>query len=83
MDILKTALMEMCRKKKKSFFYPDLIIQEMYPEDWTHFYPELALLIASLLQGSTIELEGQPSEDLFKDIVNRTIKIRCLGKPKS
>ncbi|SIN75585.1 hypothetical protein SAMN05444394_1513 [Algoriphagus halophilus] len=83
MDILKTALLEMCRKKKRSFFYPDLIIQEMYPEDWRHFYPELVLLIESLLQKSTIELEGPRSSDLYQDIVNRTIKIRCLGKPKS
>lgn len=83
MDILKTALLEMCRKKKRSFFYPDLIIQEMYPEDWRHFYPELVSLIRSLLQKSSIELEGQGSEDLYQDIVNRAIKIRCLGKPKS
>lgn len=83
MDILKTALLEMCRKKKRSFFYPDLILQEMFPEDWKHFYPELTSLIKSLHQGREIELDQAPSDDLFSDIINRTIKIRCLGKPKS
>ena len=74
MEILETALLEMCRKRKKKFFYPEEIIREMYPEDWRHFLPELESLINNLSKKGKIEIEKSINE---KD----GFKIRCIAKP--
>lgn len=83
MDILETALLEMCRKRKKMFFYPEDIIREMYPIDWKHFLPDLEILIGSLLEKGKIEMEETPFENLSSNKGNERFKIRCLAKPKS
>ncbi len=83
MDILETALKEMCRKRKKEFFYPEDIIREMYPEDWMRFLPDLETLIKSLLDQGVIEIENSASEVQFSLHGNEGFKIRCLAKPKS
>jgi len=76
MNILETALLEMCRERKKEFFYPEDIIRQMYPEDWKHFLPELDSLIKYLLRIGQVEIQDSKIE-------NGRIKIRCLTKPKT
>lgn len=83
MDILRTALLEMCRKRKRKFFYPDEIIQEMYPEDWRMFFRELASLINSMSENEELEIEGIQENQMMQGIIDRTFKIRCSAKPKS
>jgi hypothetical protein len=83
MDILETALFEMCRKKKNKFFYPEDIIREMYPEAWKHFFPELKILVRNLYDKGEIEIDKTYSESYLSDIGKCTFKIRCLSKPKS
>lgn len=83
MDILETALLEMCRKRKKNFFNPEDIIREMFPEDWKHFLPELESLIKSLYIGGKIEIEESHEDSSISLNKNARFKIRCVAKPKS
>lgn len=81
MDILKTALLEMCRKRKRKFFYPDEILKEMYPEDWRMFFPELASLLNSMSENEELEFERIQENQMLQGIIDRTFKIRCTAKP--
>ncbi|WP_296702732.1 hypothetical protein [Algoriphagus sp.] len=83
MDILETALLEMCRKRKKIFFNAEDIIREMFPEDWEHFLPELESLIISFYKSGKIEIEDSPNENPVSIKMNRSLRIKCITKPKS
>ncbi|MEN2282006.1 hypothetical protein AAGF08_07685 [Algoriphagus sp. SE2] len=83
MDILQTALLEMCRKRRNIFFYPEDIIREMFPEDWRHFLPELESLINSLYKRGVIEVEETFNKSLISINEKNSVKIRCIAKPKS
>lgn len=81
MDILKTALLEMCRKNKKAFFYPEDILKIMFPEDWDQFLPELKSLLEELLQEGEVVLKSKDPKIQFSELGNYSIKIKCNTKP--
>ena len=81
MDILKTALLEMCRKNKKEFFYPEDILKIMYPEDWDKFLPDLKSLLEELLKKEEILLKSEDSKIQLSELGNYSIKIKCNTKP--
>lgn len=41
MDVLKTAILEMCRQKKNEDFCPSDVVKLMFPEDWEQFVEEV------------------------------------------
>jgi Protein of unknown function (DUF3253) len=41
MEVLRTAILEMCRQKKKDAFYPDEVLKLMFPQDWEQFLEEI------------------------------------------
>lgn len=41
MDVLKTAILEMCRQKKNQDFCPSEVVKLMFPEDWEQFVEEV------------------------------------------
>lgn len=41
MDVLKTAILEMCRQKKNEAFCPSEVLKLMFPEDWEQFIEEV------------------------------------------
>lgn len=48
MEVLKTAILEFCRRKKKKSFQSDEVIKAIYPQDWEHFRDELRLAALEL-----------------------------------
>ncbi|MBN3582116.1 hypothetical protein JYB64_06935 [Algoriphagus aestuarii] len=81
MDILKTALLEMCRKNKKRFFYPEEILKIMYPEDWNQFIPELEKVVNELLKKGEIELNQENPQMPISELGSYSFKIKCNSKP--
>lgn len=41
MEVLRTAILEMCRIKKNSAFCPSEVVKMMFPEDWEQFMEEI------------------------------------------
>ncbi|MFC3414651.1 DUF3253 domain-containing protein [Algoriphagus hitonicola] len=41
MDVLKTAILEMCRKRGEASFCPSEVVRQLYPEDWRNFMDEV------------------------------------------
>lgn len=41
MEVLKTAILEMCRQKKNQDFCPSEVVKLMFPEDWEQFNEEV------------------------------------------
>lgn len=41
MDILETAILEMCRKHQTDSFLPSEVVQTMYPIDWKYFMEDV------------------------------------------
>lgn len=41
MEVLRTAILEMWRQKKKNAFCPSEVVKRMYPEDWDQFLEEV------------------------------------------
>lgn len=71
MRILRTAILEMLRQKKTQPFFPQEVLQQMYPEDWIHFMPDILeemvemrkeRLISLVENHTEISLEAEPSK---------------------
>ncbi|WP_339864548.1 DUF3253 domain-containing protein [uncultured Algoriphagus sp.] len=41
MEVLRTAILDMLRRKKESIFSSSEVVKQMYPEDWDQFLPEI------------------------------------------
>ncbi len=41
MEVLRTAILEMCRQTKKGGFYPAEVLKLMFPQDWEQFLEEI------------------------------------------
>ncbi len=40
MEVLRTAILDFCRRRKSSFC-PSEVVRKIYPEDWRHFMPDI------------------------------------------
>ncbi|EAZ82857.1 hypothetical protein [Algoriphagus machipongonensis] len=79
MNILKTAILDMCRRNKNSFFPAVNVIRQMFPMDWKAFIPELQEVLISMHKDGELEMD----QTIDQGILTEDIKIRCLSKPKS
>ena len=41
MEVLRTAILDMLKRKKESIFSSSEVVKQMYPEDWDQFLPEI------------------------------------------
>ena len=41
MEVLRTAILEMCRQRKEEDFCPSQVVKTMFPEDWEQFLEEV------------------------------------------
>lgn len=41
MEVLRTAILDMLRRKNNSIFNSSEVVKQMYPEDWEQFLPEI------------------------------------------
>lgn len=41
MDVLRTAILDFCRRKKGVSFCPSEVVRQMFPEDWELFLEEI------------------------------------------
>lgn len=41
MDVLRTAILDFCRRRKGKPFSPSEVVRQMFPEDWELFLDEI------------------------------------------
>ncbi|MDF2158033.1 DUF3253 domain-containing protein [Algoriphagus sp. CAU 1675] len=66
MDILETAILEMCRKQKGKSFCPSEVVQQMFPEDWSLFMEDVLEAMMGLYRRDRI-LVTQNGEPVSRD----------------
>ncbi|WPR77118.1 hypothetical protein [Algoriphagus sp. NG3] len=65
MEVLRTAILEMLRRKKGKRFTSAEVVKQLYPEDWHHFLPEINEEVRILSDEGILRIEevtpGNPS----------------------
>jgi hypothetical protein len=80
MEVLRTAIFQLMHRKKKEGFMPAEVVQQLYPEDWELFLPDLYDTLIAMHQADLVDLiiEGKsvnPSPENFE-----MLKIQRPGK---
>jgi len=70
MEVLRTAILEMCRQKKNDPFCPSDVVKRMFPEDWEEFLEEVKSVAMELnREGSILILQNEkPIDPEFQPI---------------
>jgi hypothetical protein len=64
MEVLRTAILEMCRQKKNDPFCPSDVVKRMFPEDWEEFLEEVKSVAMELnREGSILILQNEKPID--------------------
>ncbi len=56
MEVLRTAIFELMRRRKGKGFFPAEVVQQLYPEDWEVFLPELYETLIAMHQSGLVDL---------------------------
>lgn len=62
MDVLRTAILDFCRRRENMPFSPAEVVRQMFPEDWELFMEEIREAMMQLYQEGLIlvTLDGIP-----------------------
>lgn len=82
MEVLRTAILVFCRRRKGVSFYPSEIVRQMYPEDWELFVDDLITEMDGMQKERLIELSQNGKLVRGDEIAEGPIIIFELGKPK-
>lgn len=41
MEVLRTAILDFVRRRKRKSFCPSEVVRQMFPEDWEQFMPDI------------------------------------------
>jgi predicted Zn-ribbon and HTH transcriptional regulator len=64
MEVLRTAILEMCRQKKNDPFCTSDVVKRMFPEDWEEFLEEVKSVAMELnREGSILILQNEKPID--------------------
>lgn len=63
-EVLRTAILQMMRKRKNSDFFAVEPLQQLYPEDWEQFLSELEAELQGMEKEGLLELKTVPNFSL-------------------
>ncbi len=72
MEVLRTAILQMIKQKKGLSFYSQEVIQQLFPEDWEIFLPELKETLFQLESEGLLCLESEGDKVVPKKLTKRT-----------
>lgn len=80
MEVLRKAILDLMRRRTKEGFFPEEVVQQIYPEDWEMFLPELYDTIIEMYQSGLMELmlDGKPAKPTIDNF--EKLKIRKPSK---
>lgn len=82
MNVLRTAILDFCRRKKGAPFYPSEIVRQMYPEDWELFVEDLLEELGRMKKERLIELSKDGELLNLEELADGPVSIFVMGKPK-
>jgi len=56
MEVLRTAIFQLMHRRKKEGFTPAEVVQQLYPEDWEVFLPDLYDTLITMHQAGLVDL---------------------------
>jgi len=56
MEVLRTAIFQLMQRRKKEGFMPAEVVQQLYPEDWEVFLPDLYDTLIAMHQAGLVDL---------------------------
>lgn len=82
MEVLRTAILDFCRRKKVKAFSPAEVVQQLFPEDWELFTSEVTEVMMQLYREGVIEVSqnGIPIDP--QSSPTAAVQIRGVSKPK-
>lgn len=75
MEVLRTAILDFCRRKMGKPFCPTEAVQQMFPEDWELFTEEVIEVAIQMAREEMIELSSGVSAG--------KVLVIGIAKPKS
>ncbi|RIW14491.1 DUF3253 domain-containing protein [Algoriphagus lacus] len=82
MEVLRTAILDFCRRRKGKAFSPSDVVKQLFPEDWEMFIPEVTEVMMELYREGVIEVtqNGVPIDP--QSSPTEYVQIQGISKPK-
>ncbi|GMQ24035.1 hypothetical protein Aoki45_07170 [Algoriphagus sp. oki45] len=82
MEILKSAILDFCRRRNTSSFCPSEVVRSMYPEDWRLFMPDILEAMMELYREGLIQVTQKGLPVLPNEMPKGPVRISKVDKPK-
>lgn len=74
MEVLRTAILDMLRRKQEESFPSSEVVQQMFPEDWEQFLEEVNTVAMELYHEGLLQvIESKQPVRLDSSLVNTLI----------
>lgn len=80
MEVLRTAILDFCHRRKNKSFCPSEVVRKMYPEDWVLFMPDIQLEMMKMYREGLVKVTQKGV--LINPDQNPTGPVRISGIPK-
>lgn len=82
MEVLRTAILDFCRRRKGKVFSPAEVVQQLFPEDWEMFISEVNEVMMQLYREGIIEVtqNGVPIDT--QSSPTASVLVHGVSKPK-
>ncbi|TXE11378.1 DUF3253 domain-containing protein [Algoriphagus aquimarinus] len=81
MEVLRTAILDMLRRKKAEPFSLSEVVQQMYPEDWEQFLEELNKVALELQDEGLLSIAYDKQQNSSDASTSSTLIISPPIKP--
>lgn len=81
-EVLRTAILDFCRRRKKKTFCPSEVVRQLFPQDWELFMPDIHEEMMQMYHEGLIEVtqKGNPIDP--NQNPRGPVRISGLAKPK-
>ncbi len=82
MEVLRTAILDLCNRRKGKSFCPSEVVRQMFPEDWELFMSNIRAVMMEMYQEGLIQVtqKGIPIDPSQNP--KGPVRISGINKPK-
>ena len=82
MEVLRTAIMDFCRRRKEQDFFLTEVLQQLFPQDWEQFLPEIWEVAQQLAKEGMIEFTSTDAAFFNDPALNLKVRKSQSSEPK-
>lgn len=82
MEVLRTAILDFCRRKKGKDFSPSEVVRQLFPQDWELFLPDILQVAAQMAKEGLIQLSHDGNQVLTDQPLDAKVMIKEASKLK-